>query len=87
MSDAHAGVTAVENGVCSGSVTSREASSAASSRAGSVANLSPVPSQSIDAKPFVPGAAEPRCAHTACLHSLFHMPAEGTKCDVASRAS
>ncbi len=55
-------MTALANGHGSGSVATEDLS-AASSQAGSLVNLSPVPSQSIDAKPFIPGHAEIRCAH------------------------
>lgn len=54
-------MTALANGHGSGSVAPEDLS-AASSHAGSLVNLSPVPSQSIDAKPFIPGIAEIRCA-------------------------
>ncbi|BDA46483.1 probable polyadenylate-binding protein-interacting protein 7 at C-terminar half [Coccomyxa sp. Obi] len=57
LGDAPSGMTALANGHGSGSVAP-ESLSAASSQAGSLVNLSPVPSQSIDAKPFIPGIAE-----------------------------
>ncbi len=74
VSDARVGGKAVENGHSSGSVTPAEASSGPSSRAGSVTNLSPVPSQSFSAKPFVPGAAEPRYAPLSVQGSPFSDP-------------
>ncbi|CAL8462611.1 g2144 [Coccomyxa elongata] len=57
LGDAPSGVPALANGHGSGSVATEDLS-AASSLAGSLVNLSPVPSQSIDAKPFIPGHAE-----------------------------
>lgn len=56
-----AGLTGLENGECSGSVTPVGHSSRPASRESSVISLTPVPSQAIDAKPFVPTTAEPRC--------------------------